>query len=117
YAEGGGTEVSSSMPTGRTLQGQALQITSVQHLTPILVGLLLGLYPVGAGAQTATALTLEEAIARGLANSQRIAELEARSQAATASEERRAADCLPVVSLNGGYTRTNHVTAFSIPQP
>jgi outer membrane protein TolC len=105
------------MPTGRTLHGQALQITSVQHLTPILAGLLLGLYPVGAGAQTATALTLEEAIARGLANSQRIAELEARSQAATASEERRGADRLPVVSLNGGYTRTNHVTAFSIPQP
>ena len=36
---------------------------------------------------------------RGLANSQRLAELEARSEAAAASEERRAADRLPVLSL------------------
>ena len=100
--------MSPSMPTRRgTLQG----------LTPILVGLVLGLHPVGAGAQTTATLTLEDAIARGLANSQRIAELEARSEAATASAERRAADRLPVLSLNGGYTRTNHVTEFSIPQP
>ena len=100
--------MSPSMPTRRgTLQG----------LTPILVGLVLGLHPVGAGAQTTATLTLEDAIARGLANSQRIAELEARSEAATASEDRRAADRLPVLSLNGGYTRTNHVTPFSIAQP
>ena len=100
--------MSPSMPTRRgTLQG----------LTSILVGLVLGLHPVGAGAQTTATLTLEDAIARGLANSQRIAELEARSEAATASAERRAADRLPVLSLNGGYTRTNHVTPFSIAQP
>jgi outer membrane protein len=61
-------------------------------------------------AQTRTLpLTLDEAIARGLANSMRIAELQARQEAAAAVEDRRGADKLPVTSLLGGYTRTNHV--------
>src|SRR4051794_35837130 len=70
-----------------------------------------------AGGPAATTVTLEEAIARGLANSQRLAELEARSAAAAASEQGRAAARLPLLSAIGGYTRTNHVTAFSLPAP
>jgi len=69
--------------------------------------------PAVATAQT-TPLTLEEAIAQGLANSQRLAELDARQQAADfAIAGRKAAD-LPIVSAQGGYTRTNHVTPFSV---
>jgi outer membrane protein len=61
-----------------------------------------------------TPLTLEEAIRQGLANSQRLAELDARVQAADyAVAGRRAAD-FPVVSAQGGYLRTNHVTPFSV---
>lgn len=62
-------------------------------------------------------LTLEEAVARGVANSQRLAELEARSAAARATEQGRAAARQPIVSLNGGYTRTNHVTEFAVATP
>lgn len=71
-----------------------------------------------AGAQEpATRLTLDEAIARGLATSQRIAELNARRDGAEATSERRAADRLPSLALQGGYTRTNHVEEFVIVQP
>jgi outer membrane protein TolC len=63
---------------------------------------------------SAAPLTLEEAISRGLSHSQRLAELEARSAAAGAVEQGRAAGRQPIVSLAGGYTRTNHVTEFGI---
>lgn len=62
-------------------------------------------------------LTLEEAIAQGMANSQRLAELQSRLEAADfAVAGRRAAD-LPNLALQGGYTRTNHVPEFSITFP
>jgi outer membrane protein len=67
-------------------------------------------------AQTA-GLTLDEAIARGLANSQRIAELEARRDSASAAEQGAAAAKLPTIAAVGGYMRTNHVDEFSIVQP
>jgi len=62
-------------------------------------------------------LTLDEAVARGLANSLKISELQARQEAATAVEQGRSAAKLPVVSVQGGYTRTNHVEEFVIRQP
>jgi outer membrane protein len=65
--------------------------------------------------QAAIPLTLEEAIAQGVANSQRLAELQVRGEAADyAIAGRRAAD-MPAVSVQGGYTRTNHVEEFSVP--
>jgi outer membrane protein len=76
---------------------------------PLLAG-----WPALASAQT---LTLDDAIAQGLANSQRLAELQARSEAAAASEQGQAAARQPILSLTGGYARTNHVTEFSIPNP
>src|SRR5215468_2911219 len=66
---------------------------------------------------TAEKLTLEEAIARGLANSLRLAELDARQQAAAAVEREQAASRQPILSIQGGYTRTNHVEEFVIRQP
>jgi outer membrane protein TolC len=62
-------------------------------------------------------LTLDDAIARGLDHSHRIAELRARKQGADAAEAGQAAARLPSVALQGGYTRTNHVDEFGIVQP
>jgi outer membrane protein len=62
-------------------------------------------------------LMLDEAIARGLENSHRLAELQARSDAAEAAEGGRRAARMPTVALMGGYTRTNHVDEFGISQP
>ena len=65
----------------------------------------------------AATLTLDDAIAQGLANSQRLAELTARGDAARAAEEGRAAARRPIVALQGGYMRTNHVEEFAVIAP
>jgi outer membrane protein TolC len=62
-------------------------------------------------------LTLDEAIAQGVANSHRLAELQARQEAAVAAEQRQSADRLPTLAAQAGYTRTNHVEEFAIVQP
>lgn len=80
----------------------------------LLVATLL-LWTSSAGAQER--LTLEEAIARGLQQSARLAELQAREAAAGAAEQGRGAARLPVVAALAGYTRTNHVDEFSIVAP
>ena len=81
--------------------------------------LLLALVPAAAFAQAppAAPVTLDEAIAQGLANSQRLAELAARGEAADFAVTGRRAMDLPAVSLQGGYTRTNHVDEFGILLP
>lgn len=61
-------------------------------------------------------LTLDDAIARGVQASQRLAEMRARLEAAEASEAARRATDQPSVALQGGYTRTNHVDPFFITQ-
>lgn len=70
-----------------------------------------------AAAQERVRLTLDEAVARGLANSQRLAELRARTEGAEAAEAGRAAASMPSIALLGGYLRTSHVEEFSIAQP
>ncbi len=75
------------------------------------------LLPVAAHAQGAARLTLDEAIARANANSLRIADLQARGEAAEAAEAGRQAAARPSVALLGGYTRTNHVDEFLIAVP
>jgi outer membrane protein TolC len=66
-------------------------------------------------AQTPVRLTLEDAIARGLDASHRVAEIEARQEAARAVEDQRKAASMPQVALLAGYSRTNHVDEFGIP--
>ena len=74
--------------------------------------------PAVASAQAPPApLTLEEAIAQGLANSRRLAEIEARAEAADFAIAGRQAAERPLVALQAGYTRTNHVPEFSIAFP
>jgi outer membrane protein TolC len=77
--------------------------------------LFLTLTAVPAAAQET--LTLDDAIARSLAYSARLAELDARQAGAEAVEAGRAAAKLPVVSAQAGYTRTNHVDEFLIAAP
>jgi outer membrane protein TolC len=89
-----------------------------KHTVVILAsGLVLLGAPAPAGAQAVpSALTLEEAIRLGVANSLRLAELQSREDAAGAVEAGRAAAGLPIVALQGGYTRTNHVDEFAVAQ-
>jgi outer membrane protein TolC len=81
----------------------------------IILGSILVLLAATLEAQTPIRLTLEDALARGLKASHRLAELDARRDAAEASGDARAAADKPIVSLQGGYTRTNHVTPFIVP--
>ena len=62
-------------------------------------------------------LTLEEAIERGVKTSARVREVSARADAAAAVADSRRAQSLPQVAAQAGYTRTNHVEAFSVPSP
>jgi outer membrane protein TolC len=66
-------------------------------------------------AQTVVRLTLDDAIVRGLDASHRVAEIEARQEAARAVEDQRKAASLPQIALLAGYSRTNHVDEFGIP--
>ena len=62
-------------------------------------------------------LTLDEALQRGQRESLRIAEMQARVDAAAAVEAGRQAADRPLVAALGGYTRTNHVDEFVIAAP
>lgn len=70
-----------------------------------------------AGAQPAAIrLTVADAVSRGFANSHRLAEIKARQEGAEAAERGQKAADRPLISASGGYTRTNHVDAFSLSQ-
>lgn len=62
-------------------------------------------------------LTVEEAQARAVAASHRLAEARAREAAAKAFVGVRGSADRPSVAATGGYTRTNHVLEFSVPSP
>jgi outer membrane protein TolC len=79
--------------------------------------ILFMLVPAAALAQTPVPLTLEDALQRGQRESLRIAELQARVDAAAAVEAGRDAADRPLVAALGGYTRTNHVDEFFIATP
>jgi outer membrane protein TolC len=61
-------------------------------------------------------LTIEEAIARALAESPRVAEMRARSEGAEAVVAAHGAAARPEIEIQAGYMRTNHVPIFAIPQ-
>jgi outer membrane protein TolC len=74
---------------------------------------------VSSSAQEAPAvrMTLDEARARALEASHRLAEARARETVAQASIAAREAAERPLVAASAGYTRTNHVLEFSVPSP
>jgi len=80
--------------------------------------LMLTAAPVGAQeAGPAVRMTLDEARARALETSHRLAEARARESVAQAVIAARQAAERPSVSASAGYTRTNHVTEFTVPSP
>jgi outer membrane protein TolC len=81
-----------------------------------LLSVLIAL-PTNAGAQTPLVLTLDDAVSRGLAASHRLAEEEARGDAAGARAEAQRASRMPQLTAQAGYTRTNHVEPFSVVMP
>jgi outer membrane protein TolC len=62
-------------------------------------------------------LTIEDAQARALTASHRLAEARARQSAAQASVAVREAAGRPTIAALAGYTRTNHVLEFTVPSP
>ena len=62
-------------------------------------------------------LTLADAVNRGFENSHRLAEIRAREEGARAAARSVELSKLPIVSASAGYTRTNHVQEFAVPQP
>jgi OMF family outer membrane factor len=62
-------------------------------------------------------LTVAGAISRGFENSHRIAEAKAREEGARAAANSVDLTRKPIVGAMAGYTRTNHVTEFAVPQP
>jgi outer membrane protein TolC len=69
------------------------------------------------GQQPPIRLSLADAIARGLANSHRIAEARAREEGARAAADSAGLSDRPTFNANAGYVRTNHVLAFGFPRP
>jgi outer membrane protein TolC len=90
---------------------------ALRVLPAVIAGLLAGATVMTSGQEAAVRLTLEEAVERGLRHSMRLAEAQARVDAASAVEAGRMAAERPLISLQSGYTRTNHVEAFFITTP
>ena len=62
-------------------------------------------------------LTLDEALTRAIAASHRLGEARARQAAAEATVVVRSKADRPSATASAGYTRTNHVDEFGVPQP
>ncbi|HUQ85923.1 MAG TPA: TolC family protein [Vicinamibacterales bacterium] len=83
----------------------------------IVVLAVLTCLPSSSLAQSAIRLSLADAIARGFENSHRLAEARAREEGAKAAATTADLARKPIVGANASYSRTNHVTEFSFPQP
>jgi outer membrane protein len=82
----------------------------------LLIGLLIAAS--AANAQPSPLrLSLTDAIARGFANSHRLAEARAREEGARAAANSADLADQPTFSANAGYSRTNHVLNFGFPRP
>jgi outer membrane protein TolC len=89
----------------------------MKHLGFLLTAFILVVVVRPSAGQAPVALTLEEAVTRALETSHRLSEMRARGEGAQAAIEVRRAAERPTVTVNGGYTRTNHVDEFGVPQP
>jgi outer membrane protein TolC len=89
----------------------------MKHIVSLIIAVTL-LMCRGANAQPApVTLTLEDALARAIDASHKLSEVRARQEGAEAAIDVRRAAERPTVTVNGGYTRTNHVLTFAVPQP
>ena len=78
---------------------------------------ILACLPASSFAQSPIRLSLTDAIARGFANSHRIAEARAREDGAKAAVTTAELGDKPTFNANAGYMRTNHVIDFGFPSP
>jgi outer membrane protein len=78
---------------------------------------MLSCLPASSLAQSPIRLSLADAIARGFANSHRLAEARAREEGARAAATTADLADAPTFNANAGYSRTNHVLNFGFPQP
>jgi outer membrane protein len=92
--------------------------------SPVIPVVILSCVVAGGGAGVARAqdgpvvqMTLDQARARATEASHRLAEARAREGAAQAVIAAREAADRPALSASAGYTRTNHVTEFTVPSP
>lgn len=88
---------------------------AILAVTGVLTALPLSAQP--PAARPVVMLTVDEAVARGLVESHRIAEAMARGEAALAAVRQQRAAALPQIAALAGYTRTNHVDEFRILTP
>jgi outer membrane protein len=101
----------------RRSSGPFSRLVSVVNFVPFVCLVIPLLLPPSSSAQEPLRLTLEEAQSRAQQASHRVAELQARGEAATAAANVRAAADRPSVAFHAGYTRTNHVEEFTVPSP
>src|SRR5581483_10645195 len=108
-----------SDPRGRVHRLDSCRGRTENGMTRIWIAALLslGVFAGIAEAQTPVPVSLEEAIAKGLAAAPRVAEARSRESAAAATVASREAARSPTLTATSSYLRTNHVDAFGIPQP
>ena len=82
----------------------------------IILFAVLTCLPTSSFGQSPVRLSLADAIARGFANSHRLAEARAREEGAIAAATSADLADKPIVGVSAAYSRTNHVTEFSFPQ-
>ena len=82
----------------------------------IILFAVLSCLPSSSFGQSPVRLSLADAIARGFANSHRLAEARAREEGAIAAATSADLADKPIVGASAAYSRTNHVTEFSFPQ-
>jgi outer membrane protein TolC len=87
------------------------------RLTSFTIVAAVALPAVAAAQGAPLRLTLDDAVAKAVASSHRLAEAQARQQAADAAIEVRRRSDDPSLTASAGYTRTNHVQEFGVPQP
>lgn len=83
----------------------------------LVLAMVLAAAPSRGAAQTTVSLTLDDAIARGLAASHVLAEAIARGEAAEAVAGERRAAMRPLVAAQASFARTNHVDTFAVLLP
>src|SRR5262245_14323025 len=87
------------------------------RITFALIVLVTSSAPTVADAQSPIRLSVADAIARGFANSHRLAEARAREDGAKAAATSADLADKPTFNANAGYSRTNHVLNFGFPRP
>jgi len=87
------------------------------RISPAVICLLILVTPAAVRAQGPIRLSLADAITRGFDTSHRLAEARARQEGAQAAAKGADLATRPIVSASAGYSRTNHVTEFAVPQP